>query len=69
MTTAFTTRTDVDNEIRWALESSGEVTDPEAEYDFDAIADACFAYDAAAGGFIQTATVEEFWDAVAAAAR
>lgn len=69
MTTAFTTRTDVDNEIRWALEASGEVTDPEAEFDFDAIADACFAYDAAAGGFIQTATVEEFWAAVADAAR
>lgn len=69
MTRTFTTRTDIDNELRWALEAGGEVTDAEAEYDFDAIADACYTYDSARGGFIQTATEEEWWDAVIAAAR
>ena len=39
--------------------------DTPAGYDLDAIFDATFSYDKSKRGFVKTATVEEFWAAVA----
>lgn len=65
----FATSDDVHTEIVTALESSAEVADADAEFDIEAIADECFVYDAAAGGFVQSADTVEFWASVERNAR
>ena len=71
MSQTFTTRDDVIAHITDAIEAGGNAQ--ASEFDLDAIADACYTYEPAAGhiqdaGFTQTADVDEFWAAVQAAA-
>ena len=62
-TITYTTKTDA---INYAILPA--LGDFAGEHDAEAIFEATFTYDAEAGGFVQTATTDEFWAAVEAAA-